>query len=109
MVRYNYNRQVDPPAPFVHVVLTRPDASIAPTEWAAQLNTGADVTVVPAGAVQAMALAETGQCAACARCWWRSGACRESSDVLLGRDVLNQYRILLDGPSLTFEVQEGSA
>ncbi len=51
MMRYTYNRQVEPPAPFIHV----------------------------------------------------SMKCLETF-VLLGRDVLNRHRLLLDGPGLALEI-----
>lgn len=46
-VRYSYNRQVTPHAPFVHVVISRPDdASISLADVPAQVDTGADFTVI---------------------------------------------------------------
>ena len=126
MVRYNYNRQLDPPAPFVHVVLARPDGSGA-VEWPAQLDTGADRSVIPPEARQSVGLAETGVL----RVAGLGGDVQPmpvflaqvgvrglrqilvevitvpgERYVLLGRDLLNLHRILLDGPNLFFEIDE---
>jgi hypothetical protein len=47
MTRYNYNQQMSPPAPFVHVSIGPPeDASVA-SELPAQLDCAADRTVIP--------------------------------------------------------------
>jgi hypothetical protein len=47
MIRYAYNRQVEPPAPFVHVTLRRPGQDQASEELPAQIDTAADRTVIP--------------------------------------------------------------
>jgi predicted aspartyl protease len=125
MIRYGYNRQVDPPGPFVHVTLGRHDGTGDTAEWPAQLDTGADQTVVPKQAADDLRLDQVGQISivgfgdrptdyftVLVRLAVRQlpalvlealagppGTC-----VLLGRDVLNQYRIVLDGPQLALEI-----
>jgi hypothetical protein len=51
VTRYQYNQQIIPPAPFVHVTLARPDGSVTLSDIPAQLDTAADFTVFarPAG------------------------------------------------------------
>jgi hypothetical protein len=128
MVRYNYNRQVEPPAPFVHVVLTRPDGSGPPVEWPAQLDSGADRTVIPTEVTQMMTLAETGLMRVAGlggepqpmpvylvqlavrglrQAHVEVISVPGEAYVLLGRDVLNRHRVLLDGPSLSVTIEEG--
>jgi hypothetical protein len=47
MIRYIYNNQKSPPAPFVYVLLANPDGTKRLEQIPAQLDTGADQTVVP--------------------------------------------------------------
>jgi hypothetical protein len=47
VTRYNFNRSVTPPAPFVYVTLLSRNGSGKSSEWPAQIDTGADKTVVP--------------------------------------------------------------
>src|SRR5437868_4599268 len=56
MTRYRYNEQVDPPAPFVHVTLQRPDGSKELPEKPGQLDIGANKTVIPSTAVDELGL-----------------------------------------------------
>ena len=70
MIRYRYNQQVSPPAPFIHVTIRRPGDEVS-------------FRVLPAQE----ALAN-----------------RDEPYILLGRDVLNSHRIVLDGPQLVLEI-----
>ncbi len=125
MTRYSYNRQITPAAPFVHVTLRCQDASKEIVELPAQLDTGADRTIVPWKVVEELGLRPVRVIQAggfegtvtllptflmqveirqlnfviveCA-------ASRSEPYVLLGRDVLNNYRLLLDGPQLKLEI-----
>jgi hypothetical protein len=47
MVRYAYNQQVTPPAPFVHVSVHPPLEGSTGVEVPAQIDTAADVSVIP--------------------------------------------------------------
>jgi hypothetical protein len=47
MSRYQYNRQVSPPAPSVHVSVRSVAVNSAVAECPAQLDTAADLTVIP--------------------------------------------------------------
>lgn len=125
MTRYNYSRDHSPPAPFVYVTASRPDQPAEQAQWPAQIDTGADRTVVPPELVDALSLGETGEIpvgglggrVTLVRIYLVSLAVRDlqpvlvevaavpgESHVLLGRDVLNMHRVVLDGPRLVCEI-----
>lgn len=56
MIRYTYNRQIEPPAPFVHVSLRRAGGASSLDDLPAQIDTAADRTVIPGGLVARLAL-----------------------------------------------------
>jgi predicted aspartyl protease len=47
MIRYRYNQQVTPPAPFIHVTIRRPADDGPLVTLPALLDTAADLTVIP--------------------------------------------------------------
>jgi predicted aspartyl protease len=125
MIRYRYNQQVNPPAPFVHVTLGTMDAVRRTEEVPAQLDPGADKTVVPSRLIDILQvslarlvptaglgsqvhqlsafyieIAIRGQKPVVAEVL----ASSEEPYVLLGRDVLNSFRIILDGPQQFLEI-----
>ena len=125
MIRYAYNRQAEPPAPFVHVSLRRPDGASSLDELAAQIDTAADRTVIPGRLVARLGLvpldelpvvgfggqvllvptyfvevAVRGQPPCPVEVLAHDG----EPHVLLGRDVLNRFRLLLDGPGFALEI-----
>jgi hypothetical protein len=125
MIRYAYNRQVDPPAPFVHVSLRRPVEGPSMDDLPAQIDTGADRTVIPGGLVARLGLVPLdelpiagfgGQVLLVATYLVELSLRGQPSRpievlahegepyVLLGRDVLNHHRLLLDGPGLALEI-----
>jgi predicted aspartyl protease len=125
MVRYAYNRQVTPPAPFVHVSLQNLMAGTISDNLAALVDTGADRTVIPSSLVEALGLvpldelpfAGLGGHLVHLRTYLVEIAIRgfpprelevvahhDEPYILLGRDLLNQQRILLDGPGMAFEI-----
>lgn len=126
-VRYSYNRQVTPPAPFVHVTVSRPnDANIALTDLPAQIDTGADFTVVPVSVAEQLNLVQLDQTPILGFGGhvmlvptYLVGlavrpfdaiilpviAQRDEPFVLLGRDILNRYHLELDGPNLAIELR----
>jgi hypothetical protein len=108
-MRYNYNRQLTPPAP------------------AAQLDTAADRSVVPWSIVEALRLPQLDELPALGFGGHLASvptflveltvrslmpviveafASREEPYVLLGRDVLNHFRVVLDGPNLVLEMDD---
>ena len=121
MIVYNYTAHLSPPAPFVSVALTCPATGVRIANQPAQMDTGADRTVLPANLVEALGLVEDG------RLFFQgfTGSVAElplflvdvsvhdlppvsiravlgeaEPHILLGRDVLNAHHILLDGPDL---------
>lgn len=125
MIRYNYLSQLQPPAPFVYVTLRNPVTGAEQRDVPAQLDTAADRTLLPDALVQALALPQVGAISiggvggiiqtmasypvevAIHNLPGRiveAVASPGESWVLLGRDILNAYRMLLDGPQLFLEV-----
>jgi predicted aspartyl protease len=126
MVRYLYIQQVAVPAPFVHVALRRPDGTTGVEEIPALVDSGADRTVIPAQYVGELGLVQMGQLAVAgfggqithsptflAEITIRKVkpvivkvlANEGESYVLPGRDVLNHFRVVLDGPQLALEIE----
>jgi hypothetical protein len=118
-VRYNYNGQLSPPAPFVYVTISRPDElSITVSDVPAQLDSGADMSVIPANLVERLQLVQLDQAPVAGfgghvtlaptylvglavrpfdAVVARVIADRDEPFVLLGRDVLNRHHVELDG------------
>ena len=125
MIRYVYNTQVHPPAPFVLVTLRDAATGVEARDVPAQLDTGADRSVIPLSAVQALTLPVVGgvkvaglggaaiptplygvELCVHGQAWQDLQVIAHPGEpwVLLGRDVLNVYRLLLDGSGLALEV-----
>jgi len=126
MIQYAYNSQIQPPAPFVHVSLRCAESGKEVQDLPAQLDTAADRTVVPAGVVDALALVPLDELPVggfggqvfLLPTFKVDLSIRglssqpvevighpEESFILLGRDVLNAHRIVLDGPRLALEIE----
>ena len=124
-VRYPYIQNLRPPAPFVHVTLRAPVGADELTNQPAQLDTGADRTVIPWSAVESLKLVQLdtiqiggfgGVKQSVPTFAVQLGlrlfpavtieviASKDESWVLLGRDVLNRHCFVLDGPRLITEV-----
>jgi predicted aspartyl protease len=125
MIRYQYVAEFTPSAPFVHVIVRNPKADHASAEIPAQLDTGADRTVIPKrvaeevhlSAVRKITVAGLGgdlhtldvflvllQIRDLQPMAVEVIAHDDESFVLLGRDVINQLRIVLDGPNQVLEI-----
>jgi predicted aspartyl protease len=125
MIRYLYNRQVNPPAPFVHVTIRTANASKELSEYPAQIDPGADRTVIPWQVVEELGLDEIrrlpigvvgGQILNMPTFLVQIEirqleslalevlGDKEERFTLLGRDILNNFRLLLDGPQLALEI-----
>jgi len=123
--RYRYNQQIDPPAPFAFITLLRPIGDDAVTDLPAQLDTAADRTVLPLHLIEDFGLIPLdevpvlgfgGIITRVRTCLVRLSLRGEEpvalkvfvSDnephILLGRDVMNRHRILLDGPRHILEI-----
>jgi predicted aspartyl protease len=125
VIRYRYNTQLQPPAPFVYIQLRNPGDGNQLANVPAQIDTAADRTVLPQSLVKALDLAQIGTM----RIGGLGGityelptyvvyagihdfamqpvkivASAEEHWILLGRDVLNAIRFVLDGPHGVLEV-----
>jgi hypothetical protein len=126
VIRVLYNDQKQPPAPFVLVTLVNPyDGSKLP-DVPAQLDTAGDRTLVPLALVDQLGLEPIDDIliggvggteetmpvfvvslailSLPARTM-RVVAHPDEPWILLGRDALNSYRLLLDGPNLALEIE----
>ncbi|MCI0381425.1 MAG: aspartyl protease family protein [Gemmataceae bacterium] len=125
MIRYRYVTHLNPPAPFINVSAKCPGTGRSVANLPAQIDTAADKTVLPDRLVQELGLVEDGrmmfqgfagevvelpvfliqlQVHALAPINIRAVIGKHEPHVLLGRDVLNSYRLLLDGPQLALEI-----
>ena len=126
MIRYNYNRQISPPAPFVHLTIERLFSDGTTIEVPAQIDCAADITVIPWHVVEELQLVQFGEQTVGGFGGYtlevptfliqiglrgqplrpvKVLATRDESFALLGRDVLNQHHFVLDGPNLVLEVR----
>ena len=117
--------QLQPPAPFVYITLRNPITGAVKVEFPAQIDTAADRTLLPLALVNDLALPQIGAVpiggvggivqsmpsypvevaihnlpaqtlevvASSGEAW-----------VLLGRDVLNTHRVVLNGPKSLLEI-----
>lgn len=125
MIRYTYVPQLQPPAPFVYLRVQNPVTGDELRDVPAQLDTAADRTVIPESLVQSLRLPQLGILTIggvggvhqvmpayplllaihdLPLLTIEVVASPGESWVLLGRDVLNAYRLLLDGPQLALEI-----
>jgi hypothetical protein len=125
VIRYRYNQQVAPPPPFVHVSLRCRETGQEAADLPAQLDTAADRTVIPGKLVEELRLIPLDELPAggfggqvfLLRTYRLELRIRDLQPVLLevlahpdepfillGRDVLNAHRIVLDGRTLTLEI-----
>lgn len=127
MARYSYATEFHPPAPFVQVTLRNPTTGEQRQGIPAQLDTAADRTLLPEAVALSLHLNRIGE----TLIGGFGGtvtvvplygvllgvhtfpprlievlAHPEEQWVLLGRDVLNQLRSLLDGPATALEIEE---
>jgi hypothetical protein len=126
MVRYKYNDERDPPAPFVYVTIGGIDGTTGEKRVPAQVDSGADRTVIPLEVSDELGLHKVrdlligglgGTAAMLPTFLVRLGvhdfepieieviADRAEPFILLGRDVLNLYRCLHDGPAKALEIE----
>jgi hypothetical protein len=125
MKRFLYNSQIQPPAPFVLVALSNPLTGAEAINVPAQIDTAADRTLLPSSIVEqlmlpaigSMPIGGVGGAIATMKLYavLLAGPTQPSRAVevvahpneawvLLGRDVLNSHRVVLDGPGLALEV-----
>lgn len=125
MIRFSYLSQFQPPAPFVYVTLRNPVTGAEQRNVPAQLDCAADRTLLPESIAQTLALQPIGMVSiggvggtvqsmpsyavelgiqSLASVTVEVVASPGETWVLLGRDVLNRYRVILDGPQLSLEI-----
>jgi hypothetical protein len=121
-----YDLNFNPPAPVVEVVVTHPVTSVNSGTLHGKVDSGADVTVIPERLVRQLKLTPKG------RAWTRSYdgtysqrpvyyarfivegfalpivrcIAADRTNVLLGRNVLNRFIIVLDGKNLSCELRD---
>ena len=113
-----------PPAPVARVVLRHPDSSLSVDDVRMLIDSGADATLLPRSAILSLGLVGTGQryvlepfdgstnksesvvaVLVFQRKSFRGRFLQIDSDVgVIGRNVLNHVRLLLDGPALKWHV-----
>jgi len=123
-MKATYDTSLFPPAPFVPVRLASLADRSEPVAVRAKIDTGADLTVIPARLVEQLQLMPAGEIEVEGydgrRATLRTYDVNLHIDqlslpgllviafsedyVLPGRDVLNRLRVLLDGPALTTEI-----
>jgi predicted aspartyl protease len=121
---YRYANE-DPPSPFVLVIVSRVGGAQPTRDLPGKVDTGADRTIIPAVLAEQLALREVGR----VQFSGLGGSVSElpiyevqlvirdlppitvevaasegEPHVLLGRDVLNRYKIVLDGPNGKLEI-----
>jgi len=127
MIRYRYSQQLTPPAPFVYVSVGCLATGALVSSLPAQIDTAADRTVLPRRLVENLGLAEDGRALFQGFAGEivelplylvemriqdfrpllvRAALGAAESHILLGRDVLNAYRLLLEGPALSLQVDQ---
>jgi len=119
----NYSFEYSPPAPSLRVKFTRPFSDFS-VELQAKLDTGADITVLPQHTISELRLIPASRVSVSSfdgQKVWRYtyfvnlsfngfeykmveviGAQRR--DALLGRDILNRLKTILDGKNLSFSL-----
>jgi len=125
MIRYRYNQQVTPPAPFVYVTVRSPEQAHVTGELPAQLDSAASKSVIPWNLIEDLELIELDQILIEGVGGHITSmpsflveleirqlhpvhvevvANKDEPYVLLGRDIMNHYHIVLDGPRLQLEI-----
>jgi len=119
-----YDTSLLPPAPFVPVRLASLAVHAEPVAIQAKIDTGADLTVIPARLIEQLQLMSAGEIEVEGYDGRRATlqvydvnlhidqlslpgllvVAFAEDYVLLGRDVLNRLRVLLDGPAMTTEI-----
>jgi hypothetical protein len=129
MISYRYVDDFNPPAPFVIITVRCPATGSQVPDLPAQVDSAADRTVLPGPLVTGLGLVEDGRLLFQGfegevvelpiflvevrvhnfpAVLVRAVLGAREPHILLGRDVLNVHRTLLDGPKLAVEVDRPS-
>lgn len=125
MAQFDYDSAYHPSAPVIPVGIANPDDNRLPYRAQALIDSGSDATLIPLlilqrigsfsgeqvqfrGVTGSRLVADVYRVVihlpAGVSYGIRAVATRGSDEILLGRDVLNQWRITLDGPGETVEI-----
>ena len=124
-MKIDYNKSIEPPAPFISVAVAHPLRPDSDVQMMAKIDSGADITALPLTVVQQLNLQanhfleiagydnqivslpvyDSRLTIAHIRVRFEAIAISENH-AILGRDVLNLLRVLLDGPALALEILE---
>jgi predicted aspartyl protease len=123
-VTFNYAAEM-PPAPYVLVTVARPDGATSAADLPAKVDSGAARTVIPMTVVEHLKLEAVDQqkfeglggvqvtlsifrllltIRGCTTLEVNAAGSDGEPYILLGRDVLNQFRVVLDGPKGKLEI-----
>jgi len=125
VVKRRYSPNYSPPAPSIIVRVSKP-LSKRSLELQAKLDTGADMTVLPQRTISELGLIPASRVSVASfngrellrytyfvNIRFNDFECRmvevigaRRRDVLLGRDVLNEVKLVLDGKNLSLEVHD---
>ena len=125
-MEYPYSNKFSPPAPVINITLISPTDVNNIFSHSAQLDTGADITTIPQSVIDSLELMPARDIIAIGydntvsvRLTYyvdvRIGEFKfypleilssPGKDFLIGRDILNQWIITLDGKSQTFKIKE---
>lgn len=126
MATFRYDSSYDPPAPVIPIRIGVPYRSEPADRHWAFLDSGADATAIPVDLLWAIGARLVGQgrlsgvtgvsvevevfrvviyMPTGVSYGIRAIGSRESNEIILGRDVLNQWRITLDGPGEIVEIE----
>jgi hypothetical protein len=119
-----YNREVEPPAPFLDIIVRHPENTMLLAQTPAKIDTAADVSAIPISLVNQLELPITRKLivegydgvsasvltygvvfeVAQARFKGLRVIAFHEAYALLGRDILNHFYICFYGPELTFNL-----
>lgn len=124
-INYDYNRDYEPAAPTIPISLSRSGATIASQETVALVDTGADATMIPIDLLRSVGARYVQQRqmrgivgeAITVNLYLtavhvddlivhgiRAVAVPAGAEAILGRDVLNQWEVTLNGPALEISI-----
>jgi len=125
MAQFDYDFAYRPPAPVIPIDITNPDDGSLSLRVQALIDSGSDATLIPLAVLQRIGAYSGEQVSfrgvtgsrVIADAFRvvihlpvgisygiRAIATRGSEEIILGRDVLNQWRITLDGPGEMVEI-----